>query len=425
MRIWKNPAQRALFVFLCAIIILILRRPDMILYPQLWAEDGLLWVASAHNIGAWQPLFIPVAGYFQTISRLAGAITVLFPLEWAPALFNATALMIRALPVALLFSNRYTRVVPSVEGKILLAAAYLLMPNSEEILANVTNAHTYLALLAIMTIVAPAPTTRAQKITDAVTYSISAVSGAFILFMYPIFAMLAWMSGVREVWKRYWVPITLGGVQVVSTALHWGARSSMELGATFALFLEITVKQVILGTFLGVNAALPIYGAVAEGNWFGWLAIVAISGTFLGLVVYGWREYPQELKIFILFAALAYAAALAKPMASFDMPQWQALAIPAAGIRYWFFPSLACMAIVIFHLQSKKPAKWAAYVLLLVWCYGAVTSFSLSPWPNLQYKEQIGAFRASTEAEYRIEIMPAGWFMPLQKTNRDTDHSVN
>lgn len=415
MQWWQKPFMRALIVFSVTILILILRRPDIILYPQPWAEDGLLWISSAHNVGALRSLFIPIAGYFQTISRIAGALTTFFPLEWAPAIFNAIALSVRALPVVLLFSNRYTALIPRLETKMLLAAVYVLLPNSEEFLANVTNAHSYLALLSMMTILAPAPATRAQKVTDALTYGISALSGPFILLMYPIFAILAFVRGVKSTAQRYWLPMSLGCVQLLSMLLNFGERSSMPLGATLELFIEITVKQVIFGSFLGTHQAWPIYQLMAQGSVFGWGIAIALCIGVSGLLVYGWPRYTLEFKLFMLFALLAYMAALAKPMASFTQAQWPILALLGAGMHYWFFPTLVCMMIVIFNLEAKKPARYVAYGLFAVWCIGVVGSFRVNPWPNLQYVEQIKAFRASSESSVEIQIMPPGWIMPLNK----------
>src|SRR3954469_13020568 len=49
--------------------ILFARRPDMVLNPQFWAEDGPVFFAQAriHGIAA---LVEPYAGYFHTVLRL-------------------------------------------------------------------------------------------------------------------------------------------------------------------------------------------------------------------------------------------------------------------------------------------------------------------------------------------------------------------
>ena len=39
-------------MFLLGVLLVILRRPDAVTYPQFWAEDGSSWFADAYNSGA-------------------------------------------------------------------------------------------------------------------------------------------------------------------------------------------------------------------------------------------------------------------------------------------------------------------------------------------------------------------------------------
>jgi hypothetical protein len=48
-------------VFFAALIIIFLRRPDAILNPQFWAEDGAVFYAHTYHKGIVTPL---ISGYF-------------------------------------------------------------------------------------------------------------------------------------------------------------------------------------------------------------------------------------------------------------------------------------------------------------------------------------------------------------------------
>ena len=63
-----------ILVFGTAVALIILRRPDAILNPQFWAEDGVLWYANAYNLGIVRSLLMTDAGYYQTLCRITGAI---------------------------------------------------------------------------------------------------------------------------------------------------------------------------------------------------------------------------------------------------------------------------------------------------------------------------------------------------------------
>src|SRR3546814_19373926 len=68
-----------LVLITACVAVVILRRPAVVLNPQFWAEDGKIWFAHVHNLGAWQSLFLPQTGYLQPLSRLVAAISALVP----------------------------------------------------------------------------------------------------------------------------------------------------------------------------------------------------------------------------------------------------------------------------------------------------------------------------------------------------------
>lgn len=74
----------ALPLVVTAAVITVLRQPDALLAPQLWAEDGAVWLAQAYNDGALPPIVRPHTGYLQVYSRLVAALAVQLPLVYAP-----------------------------------------------------------------------------------------------------------------------------------------------------------------------------------------------------------------------------------------------------------------------------------------------------------------------------------------------------
>jgi hypothetical protein len=118
-RISQVPMRlRHLLLILClaGALILVLRRPDAILNPQFWAEDGKVWFANAYNLGPLRSLLLPQDGYFQTISRITAAISLLVPTKSAPLVFNLVALIIQLLPFGIIVSPRFAGVIPELES---------------------------------------------------------------------------------------------------------------------------------------------------------------------------------------------------------------------------------------------------------------------------------------------------------------------
>ena len=58
-----------IILFTLAFIVIISRRPDAILNPQFWAEDGSVFYAQAYNKGIINSLFLPYAGYLHAVPR--------------------------------------------------------------------------------------------------------------------------------------------------------------------------------------------------------------------------------------------------------------------------------------------------------------------------------------------------------------------
>src|ERR1043166_2367395 len=59
-----------LAVYAAACTIVISRRPDALLNPQFYMEDGSFWYFQAHEMGGLSATLEPARGYFQTSARL-------------------------------------------------------------------------------------------------------------------------------------------------------------------------------------------------------------------------------------------------------------------------------------------------------------------------------------------------------------------
>jgi hypothetical protein len=410
------PYLPAAAAFAVAIVITVLRRPDVITAPQFWAEDGRFWYQSAHNIGGLAPLLTPMNGYFQTFSRLVAALSQLVPLAFAPLFFNLAALAAKALPVAFAFTPRFRRVVPSLGAVVALSAAFLLLPNTHEVHANVTNAHTYLALLAFMTVMAPAPRTAWGKAWDAAVFLLSGLSGPFVIFLLPVALAASRRDGWRACAARLLPMAMAASVQLASLATaSAGARSQAALGATPLLLGKIAAVQVYLGTVLGSAGTSNLSGILGTADFAVFLALAGFSGT--AIIIRALLRGPRPLKLFIVFASLVFGAALLSPMASLKDAQWPLLAVPGSASRYWFFPMLAFLASAGWLAASRRdpwrPLGLAVVALALAFL---PWNFRFEPWPDREFIARAAAYERLAPGQHTvIPIMPPGWTMELVK----------
>ncbi|MGV8637483.1 hypothetical protein ACV35N_36180, partial [Pseudomonas aeruginosa] len=63
--------------FAAAFLLMWARRPDLLINPQFWAEDGYYWYSGAYNGNILSFLATPVNGYFQTISKITAAFSLI------------------------------------------------------------------------------------------------------------------------------------------------------------------------------------------------------------------------------------------------------------------------------------------------------------------------------------------------------------
>ena len=65
---YEPPIKHILSVFAIVLVVLIFRRFDGFVNPQLWAEDGTVFLQQYTDIGA-KSIITPYAGYLHTIPR--------------------------------------------------------------------------------------------------------------------------------------------------------------------------------------------------------------------------------------------------------------------------------------------------------------------------------------------------------------------
>jgi hypothetical protein len=151
-----------LVVFALAVVVIVSRRPDALLNPQFYGEDGSVWFSNAWDLGWLHSLTLLAGGYLNTLLRLVCGLPILVPLKSAPLLLNSFGLLTQALPVTVLLTARCTNWGP-LWLRAAQAVVYLILPNSSELDVTITNAHWHLALVACLLAFSNSPENTAWK----------------------------------------------------------------------------------------------------------------------------------------------------------------------------------------------------------------------------------------------------------------------
>lgn len=405
-------------IFATAFVLLALRRPDAILMPQFYAEDGTYWYADAYN-HSWHCLFMSEAGYLHTVPRLIALFTLLFPLAVAPLVMNLFAFFFQILPIQVFLSSRFSSI--SATLRLLSCLLYVAIPNSFEIHGNATNIQWHLTLVCAMVLLAKPAQTRAWKIFDIVALVLASVDSPLGI---PLGAMAAAVWWLRREETAKWKLLALipGTTLEVAYLLFATTRRAATNGANLTRLLSILGGQVFASSILGVRTFMQYYFAHVD-----FLLVAEIIAAVIGMAVilYALRFAPLELKLFILFSFAVLAMALRHPLASMEtLPnQWEMLRIPGVGNRYYFYPMLSFLACLIWMAMYRAPAaskipRYAAMAILLLAPIGIYRDWEYKPFVDFHFPKYVAQFeQAPSGTRVVIPTNPnwTTWTMELVK----------
>jgi len=403
---------RYLLVLAASGLIIVSRKPDTVLNPQFWAEDGTVWYADAYNHGPIYSLFTPEAGYFQTFSRLVGIFSQMFPLEYGPIIFNLTAILVQSTVACFILSSRLSGSIPSIYFRLSIAFLYLALPHSYEVHANVTNAQWHLGLLCFLIIAAGPSRKIFWRVFDFCVVFVSALSGPLCLLLIPV-------AGIKflQTREKGLVPVSallVSGAAVQGIALLTHARpTSADLGAGIGLFIQITFRHIFVGPIIGQG------GFHLLTEYLGWnavlIGVVCLFGT--ALMSYALLKATLELRLFILFSVLIYAAALISPAVTPTDGQWSAIAAHNTSVRYWFIPGICVLVTLLFLAwnSASRFIRYASIAILVFLPYGIVKDWSDPKFQDLSFSRYAKEFEiAAPGTEVTIPVNP-DWEMKLIK----------
>lgn len=387
------------------------RRPDVLFHAQFWAEDGAVWYTDAYQKGFIHPLFETYAGYLAIIHRLVAGLSLLLPFHLVPLFFNSIGLICLLLPVTLIASNRFTKIIPYRTLAIVISVIYIGTLNNAEIFGNLANIQWTLSLTAFLVIVAEPTKKLQQKIFDYAILIAAAASGPSMIILIPL-ALLAWWRTKQKNTLIYSALLTvISCVQIMAILFfsHY-SRIGAQSDANILDLAKMLVGQIFVGGVLGVKYVTYYYTT----SW------VLYTFMALGLLVvaYAILRGPRWLKLFSIFWPLMVLSMLMslKPVAGFNV--WDGLTNPLGGQRYWFIPICGWVATLLWLTFAAKNLLFrtlGTVLLALLLVVGIPQSWHIDPLPNLDFQAYARRFEEVPRGiKYSIPINP-GWQMKLYK----------
>jgi len=325
-------------VLAATVAILFLRRPDAFLNPQFWAEDFLFLMEAEQ--GGWSALFTPRVGYLHLLPRTIAGTAAHFDPFLQPIFFSAGAVAVLLVVILSCLSNRH-----DLPGKPLLALAVVLVPHSGEVFFNPTNAQWIAALALLLTLIKRDASTTFQWISDLGVLVFAGLSGPFVLFTAPFYALRAWQRRSPASGVLFIVIVAAASTQAW---FIWQGPPDREFVGDFsALSLWANVSYRLPYTlFLGV-AARPEFGRGAA------IAAGSLIVLFIGVAATRDGPHRRELLVFLGFTALLLASTTLRKR--FDLWHFPDL---ANGDRYFFIPKVLLLWVVVTLAATVAADRW-------------------------------------------------------------------
>ncbi|MFN6436774.1 MAG: hypothetical protein RMY35_007675 [Nostoc sp. DedSLP01] len=413
-------------MFIVAFIAIVSKRPDAILNPQFWAEDGTVFYAQAYNNGIINSLFSPYAGYLHAVPRLTAAFSMLFPLKFAPLIFNLIAIVIQILPVTFLISSRFSKLIPNINYRICLAFLYLALPGCYEVHANITNTQWRVALLIFMGLIGQS-SHALVNLFDVVMIFIGGLTGPFSILIMPVTVFLIFAKKISKqkisdlFYFKFVLLICTALTQfIVLNSNQIGQARLSKAGSSFLSFddakriLRILINQVFSISLFGTNLTNYLINVLPH-FLYNILNIIILIAAIIALV-YLLLKSPLELRAFIIFAALIPFSAIA-----LMFPNITVFEPVGVGARYWFNFILAFSLGTVWlcykaHTSKNHIVKIFALTILATMSIAIVTDWQHPPFTDFKFASYADKFvELPPGQEMIIPTNPAPWSIKLIK----------
>jgi len=373
---------------LALLLIFFLRRPEMFLTPQFWAEDGPVIFVQADVTGA-RALLLPYGGYHHLLLRMIAALAAPLDAVVLPAGYFFASMAVTIALAAAVFSPRL-----DLSYRPACALTLGLVPHTGEVFGNLTNLQWPAALGLVWLLLARDATRPGQQIRDSLLAVVLGLTGVFSVLFAPLFLYRAWQRRSSAAWLIAGLILCTALVQVTTICRTGGSVS--PAGASWSLPLILNTIGLRLGgaLCLPMNQAMHLPPAVAVS-----LGLVCLV---LLLAAAGWPG-PQRETRRLLAACLGLILAGTLFRLRQDLGD---LHVITNGDRYFFLPKLLAAWLIIQGLANPGWRRWA--------CAGVCTALLLTSLVDWRY-ERLHDFNWAVYAR-RIE---AGESVPAIPLNPD------
>jgi len=381
-------------VFACAVL-LALRKPWALHTPQLWAEDGSIFLTQDEQMGvrAW---WEPYNGYLHLLPRLIAWIAshTADP-AWWPAIYNGVAFTITVALFARMASRRV-----ELPAKPWLMLTFVLVVGTGEVLINVTNLQWVTAFYLLLQLFTTPARTGAQRIGDFLILLVIGLNGPFAIVLLPLFA---WRT-LRE--RSLDTVVALMAVALCAAIQGWLVMRTgpgINLHAGNEPFAPLNFLSII-GSRL---VTWPFFGPSAVRTWPRWIHAAITVLAVVPFLLWALRHDPRcrwrrgVVAAFCLITLASVYRARADTWTDDNLVN---------GDRYFYIPRVLLAWLLVWEFDTRpRIVGWLARGLCALAVIVHAPRFMLPAPPDYRWAEHCDPIRRGVPAN--IYTLPEGWWI--------------
>ncbi len=359
--------RKAFLICGLSIIVICLRRPELLLHPQFWAEDFAVFYRDAYIQGI-SSLAHSYSDFLQTYPRLVALIAVKFPISIGPLIFNLVSVSIMILPIFVLWSDKTLLEKEGDFKKLILTVLLLLMPNVTEVFGNLTNSIWYLAIASILVLTRLNPSSAKRWLVfDSIILLLMGMTGPFssVLLLTAFFLVVHRRARLPETYIKFTILLVCALVQIFVYTHHSHQSSSVihqsrSIVSNYNRPVEITGMRFFVLPVLGER--IVTNESVASSP-----QMYALGIVFILLALIAFAKTRLEIRTIIFFCAVLYVTSFLRAQTVPIVQFWKMLQFNAFGERYFLVPFFGWLVALLALTNYRKDftAKLAASLLVM------------------------------------------------------------
>ena len=387
---WRAPRLTGWCALLVAAL-LFLHKPHALLTPQLYAEDGSIFLSFAEALG-WRSMVEPYMGYLHLLPALiAGIASHTLDPAWWPLFYNAVAFALWLAVTLRVFSPRL-----DWPGKPLLACAFFIGPQTGEVLFNITNLQWLTALLLVQQSLVAPPASWRERLADLGIVAVIGLTGPFSIALWPLFAGRCWRERTRD---NAALLALVTACAMIQAWFVWKTGPRFEYPPFAAeKFFAVLGQRLFTLPFLGEYAARAL-PPLATG-----LAGVAIITALCAWSLRRKTRGPWQV------AAVAGCLAMLAAMIYRSRPDTWAFENLVFADRYFYIPRVLLLWLLAWQWDTpRRGIRWAARGLFLAAALVHLPRYIVPAPPDYHWRQHVDPIRRGVPA--MIPTLPEGWTM--------------